>query len=160
VIVIRLVLGLGNLLLGDEGIGLHVIQQLSRMSLPPDVQILDGGTLGPALLGYLDGVDHLYIVDAMAGDGPPGSCYIVSDEDVNWVERPVISMHQLGVLETVTFARKSGFGKPITIVGIEPECIEYSTNLSGTLKTLLASIVGEVNRLLADTEVLARVDET
>ncbi|MBO8169508.1 MAG: hydrogenase maturation protease [Thermoanaerobacteraceae bacterium] len=149
VIAIRLVVGLGNLLLGDEGIGLHVIQQLSKQQLPRDVQVLDGGTLGPALIGYLEGVEQLYLIDAMKNGGRPGSIYVLAAEEVDWEKNSTpLSMHQLGVTETVALARKVGFDRPITIIGVEPEHIGYGVELAPSVKKSMPRVVETVTRLL------------
>lgn len=70
------VLGVGNVLLSDEGLGVRVVEEIrKRYSLPEEVLLIDGGTLGIDLLYFLEGVERLLVVDAVLGGLPPGSLY-------------------------------------------------------------------------------------
>ncbi len=78
-----LVLGIGNILLSDEGAGIRVIEKLQeRYEFPENVSVLDGGTLGLSLLGVISEVDHLIVVDAVRNGGKPGSLYRMEGNDL------------------------------------------------------------------------------
>ena len=92
-----LVLGVGNVILGDEGIGVRAVEELQRRySFPDDVELLDGGTSGIELLRYFDDIEHLLIVDAVSAGHPPGSVLRVEGEDVPATFETRITPHQLG----------------------------------------------------------------
>ncbi|MFN2165272.1 MAG: hydrogenase maturation protease, partial [Anaerolineae bacterium] len=78
-----LILGAGNLLLSDDGAGVHVIRRLMEaVELPEQVQVLDGGTMGLDLLHYLEGIRYLLIIDAMETGGPPGTLRRLAGDEV------------------------------------------------------------------------------
>ena len=68
-----LVLGLGNVIMGDEGVGVHAVRALEKLQLPPNVECLDGGTGGFVLLGPLQAVDHIVLIDATDDGNPSGT---------------------------------------------------------------------------------------
>ena len=93
-----LVLGVGNKLMSDEGIGVHVIERLAAgYRLSEEVQVLDGGTLGLDLLYYLEGIDNLLIVDAAQLHKEPGTMIRLVDDEVPAFMSIKISPHQMGV---------------------------------------------------------------
>ena len=112
-----LVLGLGNILLRDEGVGVRVVEALAaRYILPADVEVVDGGTAGMELLNTLAGCDHLLICDAVQTDAPPATVIeLVNTEVPAFFQTTRFSPHQLGladVLATLTLtdeAPRTGF---------------------------------------------------
>ena len=75
-----LILGVGNLLLKDEGVGIHVIRALEKETLPAHVTLMDGGTGGLHLISWLTGYDHIIMVDATLDSNPPGQRLSSVDE--------------------------------------------------------------------------------
>ncbi len=75
-----LILGIGNILLKDEGIGVHVVNKLKEMQLPPDVEVMDGGTLGIDLLYYIEGRKKVVVIDTVTAGEPPGTMYRFTDK--------------------------------------------------------------------------------
>lgn len=100
------VLGLGNILLRDEGVGVRVIEALAeRYILPPEVEVVDGGTAGMELLNVIASCDHLLICDAVKEDAPPGTVIKLVDAEIPTFFQTRYSPHQLGladVLATLT----------------------------------------------------------
>src|SRR3989304_932886 len=97
-----LVLGLGNILLGDEGFGVHVARRLKQLKLPDDVRVEEGGVGGFNLLGCLEGVDRLIVVDATMLDSPPGELRLLKPgPDFREPGKNIESFHQGGVIELV-----------------------------------------------------------
>jgi len=76
------ILGVGNLLLSDEGVGVHVANKLMEMDLPAGVEVIEGGTDGFRLMNVVTGADRLIVVDAVKGESPPGSIYRFDINDV------------------------------------------------------------------------------
>ncbi|MFH1650798.1 MAG: HyaD/HybD family hydrogenase maturation endopeptidase [Chloroflexota bacterium] len=140
------VLGVGNLLLQDEGVGVHVIQALEGTT-PPEatsLEIIDGGTL-PDMVP-LAGVDKLIVVDAVKGGGKPGSVYRFHPEDISLERGTATSLHQLNLLENLGIMEHLG-QKPaeVVIIGVEPEEITWGLELSPRLQQCLPRIVEVVN---------------
>jgi hydrogenase maturation protease len=97
-----LIMGLGNLLLGDEGFGVHVVRRLKLMNLPGDIKIEEGGVGGFDLLGYLDGVTTLLVIDVMIADIPPGELRLIKlGPELAEPGKTILSFHQVGVLDLI-----------------------------------------------------------
>jgi hydrogenase maturation protease len=119
-----LVLGVGNLLLHDEGIGVRVIEELqARYEFSANVEFFDGGTLGLRLLDPIANTDHLIVVDAVQNGEPPGTLYRLDADNLNKRVTFKNSLHQLDLVETLAYAEVLGNRPSTVIVGIEPEDI-------------------------------------
>ncbi len=95
-----LVLGVGNLILNDEGIGIHIVKTLSGMSLPPDVDLLDGGTGGLSLLETLQNYQQLILIDAALDNNPAGTIRRLSPRFSR--DYPsLLSAHEIGLKEMI-----------------------------------------------------------
>lgn len=147
-----LVLGVGNLLMCDEGIGVVVVEQLAkRYRVAEEVQILDGGTLGLDLLYYLEGVENLLLIDAVQADLEPGGLLRLEGEDVPTFMAMKISPHEIGVPDMLFAAKLKGiFPQNIVLLGIQPQRVEIGTSLSdvvaGQIDTLLDQTVEQLDR--------------
>ena len=140
------VIGVGNLLLTDEGIGIHAVQALQEKGLPTDVKLVDGGT-SPDLIAYTRAGDKLIIVDAARAGGEPGSIYRFKPEDLADESTVLASAHEMGVVENLRLIKLSGNEpKETVIIGVEPQKIEYGTELSQELQEKLPEIVAAVMR--------------
>lgn len=142
-----LVLGVGNKLMSDEGIGVHAIERLAeKYKIPKEVQVLDGGTLGLDLLYYLEGIENLLLVDCAETGHEPGTMVRLLDEQVPAFMSIKISPHQMGVPDMLAAARlKDMYPRRIVLWGIQPESITLSLDLS----PLLASKVDLLANILA-----------
>lgn len=142
-----LVIGVGNLLLGDEGVGVHVARRLSAQqdALPPTVEVLDAGTALLDVLGETSRFRRVILVDAMRGHGPPGSIYRLDHGSGLADERgpgTATPLHQWGVVETLWAARTLGLEPPdLTLIGIEPANLAPSTELSPEVERAARRIV-------------------
>ena len=144
------VLGIGNILLSDEGLGVRLVEELQkRGKLPPCVKLLDGGTLGFALLPHLDGVRRLIVLDAVRGGKKPGECYEFGKAEIEAYFQAKLSLHQLGIKEV--FAALELMGRPIeeiTIIGMEPLTLEVGIELSRAVRKNFNRIVERVEEIL------------
>ena len=145
------VLGVGNLLLSDEGVGVHVANKLMEMDLPPGVQVVEGGTDGFRLMNVVTGAARLIVVDAIKGGGPPGSIYRFDIEDApTYPDEYKTSVHQIGILEVVHLSELIGEAPETTIIGVEPKSLDMDMELSPEVKAKLPRIIElvleEVNR--------------
>jgi hydrogenase maturation protease len=138
-----LVLGVGNKLMSDEGVGVHVIERLiAGYDLPKEVQVLDGGTLGMDLLYYLEGIENLLLVDAVEAHKEPGTIIRLEGEDVPSFLSLKISPHQLGVPDMLAAARfKDLYPKRLVLWGIQPELLEIGLELSPLIESKVDDLV-------------------
>jgi hydrogenase maturation protease len=147
-----LVLGIGNLLLRDEGVGIHVVQELnSRYQFSENVSLVDGGTLGSRLIGVLSECDELIVVDAVKNAGAPGSLYRLEGADLNLKTLTKNSLHEASFLETLLQCQMLGYQFNTVIIGVEPEDISpWSDELTATVKEkvpdLIRAVLDEVTR--------------
>ena len=138
-----IVLGMGNLLLKDEGIGVHVANALQGNPTPDNVslEVIDGGTLPDAVLS-LGTADKLIVVDAVQTGGEAGAIYRFRPEDIDLDEVTITSLHQISLLENLWLMERFGDGpKDVVIIGVEPEDISLGLELSGKLKQRIPQIV-------------------
>jgi hydrogenase maturation protease len=144
-----LVLGLGNVLCGDDGLGVVAVHLLQRRYQAPDgVVVLDGGTLGLSLLPTLEQAREAILVDAIRADGPPGTLVRLEGDDVAPAVAARLSVHQVGVLDLLEAARWRGRYPPrLVLLGLVPESLEL-----GVVRTpaVEAALAGLVERIVAE----------
>jgi hydrogenase maturation protease len=116
-----LILGIGNILLSDEGLGVHAVKRIlgSGIAIPDDVEIIDGGTAGFDLLELLMGRKKIIIVDALRVDDAPGSIYRFPPEHIA-SSLNAMSLHEFGIRELIAMLRMLGHDPEIEIIGIVP----------------------------------------
>lgn len=141
-----LVLGVGNKLLSDEGVGVHVVERLAAGNgIPEEVQLLDGGTLGMDLLYYLEGIENLLLVDAVETHKEPGMMIRLEGEEVPAFLAMKISPHQIGVPDMLAAARfKDLYPKRLVLWGIQPELLEIGLDLSPLIESKMDELVGNI----------------
>ena len=135
----QFVLGVGNILLKDEGIGCHVVQALERISLT-DVKVVDGGTC-PDVVQSLEDADKLIIVDATKGGGMPGQVYRFHLDDITLERKQFLSLHDMSLVDNLML---TGFLRNIAetvIIGVEPKEIGWGLELSPELQEKIPQIV-------------------
>jgi len=137
------VVGIGNVLLKDEGIGVHVARALSEAAQRGNssFDVIDGGT-SPDVFMLLDGVRKLILVDAVSGGGSPGSVYRFHLDDIVLRQEYAISAHQISLLDSLQMMEFSEH-KPeeVVIVGIEPREIGWGMELSPELQDKMPQII-------------------
>ncbi len=158
-----LVLGVGNILLSDEGIGVRVIEALEqRYALPDGVDVLDGGTAGMELLEAMANRTHLIIVDAIVSrKSEPGALLILRDDEVPVLFNNKISPHQLGLSDVLSALRFTGeFPDKITLVGVIPHSLEPHIGLTSTVEASLEPALQSVLAALVESGVTPTLRET
>jgi len=116
-----LVLGVGNILFSDEGVGVRVIEALQEeYDFSPNVNLMDGGTLGSKLMGPIMECDHLIVVDAVRGGDAPGSLYRLVGEDLRKSLAFINSMHDTDLVDTLIYCEMAGKRPEAVVIGIEP----------------------------------------
>jgi hydrogenase maturation protease len=139
----RLILGVGNLLLRDEGVGVHVISALRDRELPDDVELWDGGTASFDLLDTLAGRRQVIIIDAVRTGSEPGTIFRFTPEDISARREQVTSLHQVGLLEALTVAEHLLDSAPqeVIILGIEPKEIDWGLELSPEVEAAVPRVI-------------------
>lgn len=142
------ILGIGNILLRDEGFGVRTVEQLQRgYTFPAGVQVLAGATGGLDLVSCLTGSSRLLLLDAVAGGGVPGQLYVF------WLDAPEarfrtpVSLHELGIGEVLTLLRL--LSKPVDevlVIGMEPASLEWGLELTPPVQ---AGLPGAIDAVLA-----------
>ena len=148
-----LVLGLGNILLEDEGLGIRALELLQqRYEIPSEVELLDGGTTGMGLLDDISGRQHLLVLDAVQTGEPPGTLVKLAGDEVPVYFEMRISPHQLGLSDVLATLELSG-ERPagVTVLGLVPEslemCLQLSDLVNGRLDSLVEAAVKELDNL-------------
>jgi hydrogenase maturation protease len=129
-----LILGAGNIAAGDEGFGVHVARRLGKMELPPGIKVIEGGVGGFDLLGHLEGVDRLIVVDIIALENPPGELFLFKPGGTS-IEpgKKVVSFHQVGILELIQIAAVIGYEPEVFFLVTPPETMSWNFELSPAL---------------------------
>lgn len=144
------VLGIGNTLMSDEGLGVHAVEALRRAYvLPSEVQLIDGGTSGMELLGEIAGADLLVVVDAVNAGKRPGEPVRLSGAEVPVFFRSKLSPHQIGlsdVLASLEFAGESP--RETVLLGLQPGSMELGLEMTpavaARLPDLVSAVLGEL----------------
>lgn len=141
-----LVLGLGNVLLGDDGVGAAALASLNERFEPPDgVRIFDGGTLGLSLLPYVEEAASVILVDAINADAPPGTFVRLDGHDVGPAVATRLSPHQVGVADLLDGARWLDRYPPrLVLLGLVPESIELGVGLSPRVRTAVGDLAERI----------------
>ena len=149
-----LILGVGNLLMGDEGLGVHAVRELWKRTLPAHVDVVDGSTAGLEILQLMEGYVRVVIIDAVDAGLEPGTILRFRPKDVTPqdVDLP-LSLHQEKVLRVLELADCLGRDlAPIVIYGMQPEAMGWSTELSPAVQARLDSLLDAVEEELSIEE--------
>ncbi|MFV2081442.1 MAG: HyaD/HybD family hydrogenase maturation endopeptidase [bacterium] len=137
-----MILGVGNVLLGDEGIGVHIATHLKEFPLPDHIEVIEGGTDGFKLFHLILDTDRLIVVDCVKGGGEPASLYRFDiDEYTHFPDTYKTSVHQISIDEVVTLSGAVGDSPETTFIGVEPSEIFMSMELSLEIEEKLPRIL-------------------
>jgi hydrogenase maturation protease len=153
-----LILGTGNLLLSDEGVGVHFIRHLEEHYLfPPQVELLDGGTLGMMIMPSVEEADRVYIIDAVNADAPPGAHFRYSKSEIMLKQIPVkLSPHQAGIQEMLLVSEMRGrCPSEIFLLGVVPGSFAPATELSAQVRQTVTVLAAELVRELREIQIRA-----
>jgi len=146
------ILGLGNLLLCDEGFGVHFINYLTeRYEIPDNFSVLDGGTAGIMLAPFMEDVDLLFVIDTVALKAEPGSIHYFTDENFTTGNIQFkMSPHQFGLLEVLALSKlRERAPERTEMITVVPEDLSTRIGLSPTLEPKLAEIMNILTKSLA-----------
>lgn len=147
-----LVLGLGNPIMGDDGLGLAALARLARdWDLPPSVSLVDGGTWGMNLLPQIETADQLILLDAIRAGTPPGTLVVIERDELPRYFSLKISPHQIDLREVLGLAELRGtLPDPAVAIGVEPDYVDLGTALSAPVAAQVDAVVARAVRRLAD----------
>ena len=137
-----LVLGVGNILLSDEGVGVRVVEELQKRSLPRCVEVVDGATRAMELVDIIRGRDKVIIVDALAAGTEPGAVFKFGPEQLAETKKMSVSVHDIGVHEAIFLLSLTGeLPEDITIYGIQPGSLELGEGLTEPVASAAAKVI-------------------
>lgn len=144
------IIGVGNILMKDEGVGPKVAELLKRdYSFEPEIEIIDGGTLGLDLLPYIEKYKKVIIVDVVNFQKEPGFIGVLRGDDIPPYLKTKISVHHVGVQDLLEVAKFMGvMPEELVLVGIQPEIIDLGLDLSETVAGKISELVEKVLKIL------------
>jgi hydrogenase maturation protease len=145
-------LGLGNILLSDEGVGVHAINTIKdRYSFFPQIDIIDGGTMGLDLLPLFQARDRILIIDAVDFGKAAGTIGMLRDDAIPSVLNPKLSVHHIGVADLLFTARLTRTIPPsVCLIGIQPKSLEVGLAMTDEIRSQIESIIELAIKILAE----------
>ncbi|QNB46779.1 hydrogenase maturation protease [Thermanaerosceptrum fracticalcis] len=140
------VLGIGNILLQDDGIGIRVVEKLKEKGSLPYVDIVDGGTSTLDMLDLFLDNERVVIVDSLKGGYSPGTIYRLKPEQLGSYYSSEISLHDTQVLDLIRLAAMMGKYPEVIIIGVEPKEIKESLELTPEIERVLPLIMDTVEK--------------
>ncbi len=142
-----LIVGVGSVLRGDDALGIRVIDELEKELLPDDITLYSGDISGLDLLKAFPGNERVVIIDAAEMGEAPGTIKVFNFKDIEKADfKDVVSTHGMGLLETLTIGEKIGLDADITIIGVQPENIDHSLELSDLIKSKIPEVIQAVKK--------------
>jgi hydrogenase maturation protease len=136
------IIGIGNLLHGDDGVGVHAVKYLEG-KVPENVRLVEGGVYSLDLLAFLEGVNHAIFIDAVDVEDEPGAIYRFSPQDVMEQPKTPLSVHDLGLYDLIGAAELlNQRPEHITIIAVQVKSLEMGMDLSPEVRKALPRIHG------------------
>jgi hydrogenase maturation protease len=136
-----LLLGVGNILLGDDGFGVHLINSLANTPFPPNVQVLEAGTVSHQLIPLLHELDHLIVIDVVEAGDTPGSIFRFAPEDLKFAKEDMVSLHQISLTDVLAMAEMTGNRPKTTIIAVQPKDVQnWSLELTEEVKAVMPKV--------------------
>lgn len=137
------ILGLGNLLNSDEGVGVHAVRVMQNewRARFPSVEFVDGGTLGLNLLPWVENATHLLLLDCISANQPPATLIEMTKDEIPLFAQVKMSIHQLTFQEVLGIAKMRGkLPEHVHLIGVQPASLEISTALSDAVQAQLPNM--------------------
>ncbi len=137
------VIGLGNILLRDEGVGVHVANAIKqRYTFTPEVEIIDGGTMGLDLLPVFEGRDRVLIIDAVDFQKEPGHIGVIENENIPSVLNSKLSVHHINLTDVIYASKLMNIlPSEIFLVGIQPESLDAGLDMTDTINKKINALI-------------------
>lgn len=146
------VIGLGNPLMGDDGLGLAALEQLrAGWRLSPSVELVDGGTWGLTLLPVIEAAERVLLIDAIDTGGPPGTLHVLEHAQIPRYLATKISPHEVDLRDVLALAElRRTLPQDTVAIGLQPAAITLSSELSDVVRLQLDALVTAVTRRLTE----------
>lgn len=146
------VLGVGNILLTDEGLGVHVVEALkANYTFTPQISLIDGGTMGMELLTYMRGMKKILLIDAVNGGEAPGTIYEFPHRELEQYFTDHISVHEVGMQDILRIrAIQENPLEDAIVIGVEPESLDVGFEPSAPVQKALPEVKDRVLRVLRE----------
>jgi hydrogenase maturation protease len=141
-----LVLGVGNILLMDEGLGVYAVQELAKEQWPDNVEFIDGGTFTQDIFYLFQEYDLLLVLDVVRAGREPGTIYRLTEDDLVKDESQSLSLHDIDLLDSLRMAEMLGNRPRLLVLGIEPKTIDWAMELTEPLKEAFPKYLEIVRR--------------
>jgi hydrogenase maturation protease len=144
-------LGIGNILLKDEGVGVHVVKAMAEQAESPtqDVEFVDGGTFGPDLIDIIANRRKVIVVDAVQAEGKPGTVLRFGAKDLASKTDASVSLHEVGLLETLLMAKQLGCApQEVVILGVIPQDISPGLEMTAEVTAVVPKVIALVREEL------------
>lgn len=142
------IIGIGNILLKDDGVGVHTIKQLENEELPSTIELVDGGTSTLDMLSYFLDFEKVIVIDCLRAGYEPGTIYRIRPEDITSFKKESLSIHDVQILDVVKMANMLGKYPKVVIFGIEPKEICFDLEMSNEMKTKMPEIIKHIKKEL------------
>lgn len=142
------ILGIGNILLQDDGVGVHVIRQLENEKLPSTIELVDGGTSTLDTLGLFLDYKKVIVIDCLRAGLEPGTIYKIKPEDIKNYKKENLSIHDVQILDVAKMANMMNKYPYVVIFGIEPEKIAVDLEMTQTMISKIPEIIHNIKKEL------------
>lgn len=142
------IIGIGNILLKDDGVGVHTVKQLEKEGLPSAIELVDGGTSTLDTLSYFLDYEKVIVVDCLKGGYEPGTIYRIQPEDITSFKKESLSIHDVQILDVVKMANMLGKYPKVVVFGIEPQQICFDLEMSDIMNGKISEIIKHIKKEL------------
>jgi len=142
------IIGIGNILLQDDGVGVHVIKELENEKLPSTIELVDGGTSTLDMLGFFLDYKKVIVVDCLRAGLKPGTIYKIKPEDIKNYQKENLSIHDVQILDVVRMANMMDKYPEVVIFGIEPEKIFLDLEMTEIMVSKIPEIISNIKKEL------------
>ncbi len=144
------IIGVGNILMKDEGIGVHSLKKLETLKLPRNIELYEGGTRILDILPSLEGIDLIIIIDAVKSGKKPGAVNLFEvDLSKNGNSKEMVSLHEMDLISSIKFAKQIyDLPEKIIIIGIEPKEVDIGIEMTKEVTKTIPEVIEKVNKTI------------
>lgn len=136
-----LILGVGNILLTDDGFGVHFVNELENAEFPENVRAVEAGTLSHSMIPEFHAVDHLIVIDTVDAGDIPGAIFKFSPDDLSFRTEQKLSLHQINLIDVLHMTALTGRKPETTVIGVQPKDVSsWSLEMSAEVKAVMPRV--------------------